>query len=419
MDFDVGGHKSIRRDDHLGATEQPLRDDSHMKPSPHDDSVCTALLVLSHGTIYGGYGCGATGMVTGEMCFNTSMTGYQEIITDPSYAGQIINFTAPHIGNVGVNEEDHEARHPQARGVVMANRPTAPSNYRSVSSLHDWLVRHEIVGIYGVDTRAITQDIRERGAVGALLCHDERGQFDKDALLQRARDVSSLKGEDWASRVARAEARVWQDGGVWHHGSGYEPHHTKGRFRVVAIDYGIKEALLRQLSAIGASITVVPPCASAQEILAHEPHGVFLSNGPGDPHATSRTSNGVIRELMAAGVPLFGVCLGHQLLALALGAKTEKMTLGHRGGNHPVRDERSGRVEITAQNHGFVVVEDSLPTGVTVTHRSLFDGTVEGIEIRGKPFFSVQHHPEASPGPHDAAHLFEEFASCMAAHHRL
>ena len=381
--------------------------------SSQDDSVSTALLVLSHGAIYCGYGCGATGMVTGEMCFNTSMTGYQEIITDPSYAGQIINFTAPHIGNVGVNEEDHEARHPQARGVVMANCPTAPSNYRASSSLQDWLALHGVVGIYGVDTRAITQDIRMRGAVGALLCHDEKGQFDKESLLQQARGLSSLKGEDWAIRVAREEERVWQDGGVWHHGSGYEPHQANGCFRVVAIDYGIKESLLRQLSAIGANVTVVPPTMSAREILAHEPHGVFLSNGPGDPSATSRTSNGVIRELMDAGIPLFGVCFGHQLLALALGAKTEKMTLGHRGGNHPVRDERSGRVEITAQNHGFVVVENSLPADVTVTHRSLFDGTIEGIEVQGKPFFSVQHHPEASPGPHDAAHLFAEFASCM------
>lgn len=381
----------------------------------------SAVLVLAHGSVYWGYGCGAEGLASGEICFNTSMTGYQEIMTDPSYAGQIINFTAPHIGNVGVNGEDEEAATPQAKGVVMTACPTEPSNYRASYSLDEWLSHHGIVGIYGVDTRAITQEIRIRGAVGAVLYHGiaDTITIKEDELLKQAGAIQSLQGKDLAKDVG--SHRTWQwdgaKGGLWSHGEGYGSLQKK-KFHVVAIDYGMKQALLRQLTAIGAEVTILSPQASMADIMSHKPDGVFLSNGPGDPEATAQMAVPVIQAVMKKNIPIFGVCLGHQLLAWAVGARTEKMALGHRGGNHPVRDEASGKIEITAQNHGFVVVDKNLPDHIIVTHRSLFDGSIEGIGDKKGSFFSVQHHPEASPGPHDAAHLFHHFADMMSNHQK-
>lgn len=382
-----------------------------------DTSKATGLLVLSHGSYYWGYGCGAQGETQGEICFNTSVTGYQEIITDPSYAGQIINFTMPHIGNVGVNDEDFEALLPQAKGVVMNAKPTAPSNYRSELSFHEWLERFGIIGLYGIDTRALTQDIRSHGGVGAILCHTPSGNIDLRFFLEQARTIASLEGIELTQKVGARKGQKWQShkGGLWSPKDGYGSL-QKSRFHVVAIDYGMKHALSRQLTAIGAEVTLVPPFAHLDDILSLEPDGVFLSNGPGDPHATSRFASATICGVIEKNIPLFGVCLGHQLLALALGAKTKKMTLGHRGGNHPVRVMHNGRVEITSQNHGFVVEDDNLPSCLEVTHRSLFDGSIEGIRLKDKPIFAVQYHPEASPGPHDASYLFGEFARDMREH---
>ena len=374
----------------------------------------TAALVLADGTVFWGQGIGATASVVGELCFNTSITGYQEIVTDPSYAGQIITFTFPHIGNVGANAEDIETLIPAARGVVLREAITAPSNHRAGQHLDDWLRTCGLPGITGVDTRRLTRRIRDSGAPNAALCHAGTGDLDIAALRAQATAWPGLAGMDLAREVSCRETYEWRET-RWRLGEGYgrlnaEKHH------VVAIDFGAKRNIFRCLAAAGCAVTVVPAGTSAEEVLAHKPDGIFLSNGPGDPAATGVYAVPMIRALVESGLPLFGICLGHQLLALALGARTEKMHLGHRGANHPVKDLATRKVEITSQNHGFVVVADSLPAGVAPTHVSLFDGTLEGLRVEGKPVFSVQYHPEASPGPEDSHYLFDRFVQTMESH---
>ena len=371
-----------------------------------------AVLVLADGTVFWGRGLGAATRKTGEVCFNTSMTGYQEILTDPSYAGQIITFTFPHIGNVGTNGEDIETLTPAARGCVLRADITAPSNFRSHQHLDAWLRGHDLPGIAGVDTRALTRRIRDLGAPNGVLVHAPDGAIDLGATLDAARDWPGLEGMDLAIEVTTRQAYRW-DETRWRLGTGYGRLENP-RFKVVAIDYGAKRNILRCLADAGCDVTVVPATASAAEILAHRPDGVFLSNGPGDPAATGRHAVPVIRALMATGLPIFGICLGHQLMALALGARTFKLERGHRGANHPVQDLETRKVEITSQNHGFAVDPATLPAGVRVTHVSLFDGTNEGLAVDGKPFFSVQYHPEASPGPEDSHYRFDRFAAAMA-----
>ena len=375
----------------------------------------TAVLVLGDGTLFWGRGLGASGHAVGEVCFNTSMTGYQEILTDPSYAGQIITFTFPHIGNVGTNDEDIESTIPAARGLVLHLDITEPSNWRATRHLDDWLKRRDLVGISGIDTRRLTRRIRDAGAPNGMLAHDPNGRFDVPALRAEANAWPGLEGMDLAIEVSCRQSYTW-DETEWSLGGGYGRLQAP-KYRVVAVDYGIKRNILRCLASAGCAVTVVPATASAADILRHRPDGVFLSNGPGDPVAPGKYAVPVIQEMIAAGMPIFGICLGHQILALALGAKTEKMHLGHRGGNQPVKDLETGKVEITSQNHGFVVATDSLPPGVTQTHISLFDGSLEGIKVEGKPVFSVQYHPEASPGPIDSHYLFERFIALMAARH--
>jgi carbamoyl-phosphate synthase small subunit len=371
----------------------------------------TAALVLADGTIFWGRGIGAAGTVVGEVCFNTSMTGYQEILTDPSYAGQIITFTFPHIGNVGTNEEDIETSTPAARGLVLRADITDPANFRSTKHLDGWLKSYNLVGISGIDTRALTRRIRDLGAPNGTLCHAPDGKFDLDALRAKAMTWPGLEGMDLALEVTCRQMYTW-DQTRWALGKGYGKLENP-KFKVVAVDYGAKRNILRCLSNAGCAVTVVPATATAEDILRHKPDGVFLSNGPGDPAATGEYAVPVLKELLQKDVPIFGICLGHQLLSLALGAKTEKLDRGHRGANHPVKDLQTGKVEITSQNHGFVVVPESLPKDVEVTHVSLFDGTNEGIRHRSKPAFSVQYHPEASPGPEDSHYLFDRFVEMM------
>ena len=374
----------------------------------------TALLVLADGTVVEGAGIGATGEASGEVCFNTSMTGYQEILTDPSYAGQVVTFTFPHIGNVGTNDEDVEATEIKtagACGIVLAASVTEPANWRSTRSLDAWLRARGIIGITGVDTRALTVLIREGGMPNAVIAHDPGGLFDRDALLTRASGMAAMEGLDLVPMVTRSVNGDWQEG-LWELGRG----HAKiegGRFHVVAIDYGIKVNILRLLRRAGCRVTIVPATASATEILALQPDGVFLSNGPGDPAATGAYAAPVIREILDRKVPTFGICLGHQLLGLALGGKTLKMHQGHHGANHPVRDNTTGKVEIVSMNHGFAVDPASLPAHAEQTHVSLFDGTNCGISLTDRPAFSVQYHPEASPGPRDSLYLFERFVRLM------
>lgn len=374
---------------------------------------CDAVLALSDGTLFWGRGVGAKGASVGEVCFNTSMTGYQEIITDPSYAGQIITFTFPHIGNVGVNNEDIETATPAARGVVLRTDPTNPSSWRALQPLGDWLRSMGLIGITGIDTRRLTRRIRDLGPPKGCLAYDPEGRLDMAALVARARDWPGLEGMDLAKEVSCRQTYSWEET-EWRLGQGYG-RQTAPKRHVVAIDYGAKRNILRLLAEHGCRVTVVPATATAEDILRHEPDGVFLSNGPGDPAATGMYAVPVVRELIETGKPIFGICLGHQILALALGGRTRKMPIGHRGANHPVKELRSGKVEITSQNHGFVVVPESLPANVRQTHVSLFDGSNEGLEVEGKPIFSVQHHPEASPGPKDANHLFERFVREMEA----
>ena len=368
----------------------------------------TAALVLEDGSVFWGRGIGREGNTVGELCFNTSMTGYQEILTDPSYAGQIITFTTPHIGNVGTNAEDVETITPAARGCVLREDVTEPSNWRAQQGLHAWLLSHGLVGLCGADTRQLTRRVRDLGAPKAVVAHAPDGQFDLPALLEQARAWSGLAGLDLAKEVTCRQSYDWRET-AWRLGAGYGAL-SEPRFRVVAMDFGAKRNILRCLAELGCDVTVVPAETTAEEILARQPDGIFLSNGPGDPAATGVYAVPTIKALLdQPSLPIFGICLGHQLLALALGATTEKMHLGHRGANHPVKELASGRVEITSQNHGFVVKDDSLPSGVTTTHVSLFDGSNEGLSLDGRPVFSVQHHPEASPGPQDSHYLFERF----------
>jgi len=374
----------------------------------------TAVLVLADGTVIPGRGAGATGAAVGEVCFNTAMTGYQEILTDPSYAGQIITFTFPHIGNVGANAEDVETAGGAARGLVLREAITPPSNYRAQGTLDAWLESRGLIAITGVDTRALTRRIRLGGAPNGVVCHAPDGRFDIDALLAKARAWPGLEGMDLAKDVSCTQSYAWSQT-RWSIAAGYGKQDAP-RGHVVVVDFGVKQNILRCLASAGAHITVVPATATAEDILAHRPDGVFLSNGPGDPAATGVYAVPMIRGVLAAGLPLFGICLGHQMLALALGASTSKMHQGHRGANHPVKELATGKVEITSMNHGFVVDIDSLPEGVTATHVSLFDGTLCGLEIAGKPVFSVQQHPEASPGPQDSYYLFERFMGMIADH---
>ncbi|WP_259782136.1 glutamine-hydrolyzing carbamoyl-phosphate synthase small subunit [Aestuariispira ectoiniformans] len=371
----------------------------------------TAVVVLADGSVFWGRGVGAAVTTVGEVCFNTSMTGYQEIMTDPSYAGQIITFTFPHVGNVGTNPEDVETTTPAARGCILREDITEPSNFRATQHLDDWLKAQNLPGISGVDTRQLTQRIRNEGAPNGVLCHAPDGKFDLPALLKMAQNWPGLEGMDLAKDVSCTQTYDW-DETLWKLGEGYGKL-TDPEFHVVAVDFGVKRNILRNLASLGCKVTVVPATATAEDILRHEPDGVFLSNGPGDPAATGVYAVPMIRDILASGKPLFGICLGHQMLSLALGAKTTKMHLGHRGANHPIKDLTTNKVEITSQNHGFVVDKESLPDGVEGTHFSLFDGSLAGIRVKGKPVFSVQYHPEASPGPQDSHYLFQRFVDLM------
>jgi carbamoyl-phosphate synthase small subunit len=378
------------------------------------DPKPTALLVLADGTVLEGVGFGSTGHAVGEVCFNTAMSGYQEILTDPSYAGQIITFTFPHIGNVGTNEDDIEtvnlAATPGARGVVLHTAITAPSNYRATRHLDQWLKNRGVIGLSGIDTRALTALVREQGMPNAVIAHEPSGRFDLAALKREAREWPGLLGMDLVPMVTTAQRFTW-DETPWQWGEGYGTRRD-GEFHVVAVDYGIKRNILRQLAGNGCRLTVVPAQTSAADILALRPDGIFLSNGPGDPAATGEYAVPVIRTLIDK-LPVFGICLGHQMLALAVGAKTVKMHQGHHGANHPVKDLLTGKVEITSMNHGFAVDGTTLPAIAIETHVSLFDGSNCGLALKDKPVFSVQYHPEASPGPRDSHYLFKRFVAQM------
>jgi carbamoyl-phosphate synthase small subunit len=380
-------------------------------------SGATGVLVLADGTVLSGIGVGATGSALGEVVFNTSMTGYQEILTDPSYMSQILAFTFPHIGNVGVNLEDveqiGEAPERAARGVILRDVPTDPANWRATGGLDAWMKSRGVIGLAGVDTRALTQLIREKGAPHAVIAHDPDGQFDLEALTAQARDWKGLVGLDLAKDASTTQAFEWTEG-AWEWPTGYAQPEA-GDTSVVVVDYGVKRNILRALASTGVKITVVPASTTAEEILARNPNGVVLSNGPGDPAATGEYAVPEIRKLLDSGKPLMGICLGHQMLAIALGAKTLKMEQGHHGANHPVKDLTTGKVEIVSMNHEFSVDRDSLPEAVVETHVSLFDGTNCGIALKDKPVFSVQHHPEASSGPTDSLYLFKRFVDSMRA----
>ena len=382
-----------------------MAEDPHARPP----EGATGVLVLADGSILWGKGFGAEGSAVGELCFNTAMTGYQEVMTDPSYAGQIVTFTFPHIGNVGANAEDIEAINAHALGCIVREDVTDPSNFRATQRFDGWLRNNGRIGLAGVDTRALTRAIRIHGAPNGVIAHSEKGVFDIPALLEQARSWPGLEGMDLAKEVSSTQSYAWDDG-LWTLGEGYATHagNPEGP-HVVAIDYGLKRNILRNLIAAGARVTVVPATATFDEVMAHRPDGVFLSNGPGDPAATGEYAVPVIRKLLEAGKPIFGICLGHQMLGIAVGAKTYKMHQGHHGANHPVKRTSDGAVEITSMNHGFAVDAGSLPANAKATHVSLFDGSLAGLELTDANAFSVQYHPEASPGPQDSHYLFERF----------
>jgi len=377
----------------------------------------TAVLVLADGTVIEGFGLGATGTSAGEVCFNTSMTGYQEILTDPSYAGQIVTFTFPHIGNVGVNDEDIEtvdmAADTGVRGVIVHAAITNPSNYRATHDLDTWLKARGIVGMSGLDTRALTVLIRDQGMPNAVICHEPGGSFDLDALKRQAQALPPMQGQDLVPLVTGNRSYDWGEA-RWKWGKGFGTGDAEPRFHVVALDYGAKRNILRLLTERGCKVTVLPPTASADEVMALKPDGVFLANGPGDPAATGDYALPTIRAVLDARIPTFGICLGHQMLGLAIGASTTKMKQGHHGANHPVKEQATGKVEIVSMNHGFAVDAGTLPANAEETHVSLFDGSNCGLRLTDRPAFSVQHHPEASPGPQDSHYLFDRFVAMMA-----
>ncbi len=375
-------------------------------------SFSPGILVLDNKSIFKGIGIGHQGIATGEVCFNTSITGYQEIISDPSYAGQIINFTFPHIGNVGTNNDDYESNKIWTRGVIFNSEITNPSNYRSLKHLDLWLKKHKIVGITGLDTRSLTNYIRDKGAPKGTISNNKRGIFNIKKLISTTIKWPGLNGMDLAKEVSTKKKFLWNGYKTWTKENGYKKNNKKN-FKIVAIDYGIKKNILRYFSNFNCNVQVVPCNLEANKILELNPHGVFLSNGPGDPAATGKYAINIIQNLIKKDIPIFGICLGHQLLALALKAKTKKMKLGHRGANHPVKNLINSKVEITSQNHGFEVVKESLPKNVEMTHRSLFDNSVEGIRLKGKPVFSVQYHPESNPGPQDSQYLFDQFINLV------
>jgi carbamoyl-phosphate synthase small subunit len=391
---------------------EPAKNPREMGPTRSRRRI-TGALVLADGTVFEGQGFGASGSAAGEVCFNTAMSGYQEILSDPSYAAQIICFTFPHIGNVGTNGDDIETVTPAARGLIVKAAVTEPSNYRNGQHLDIWLKKNNIVALGGIDTRRLTRFIRENGMPNGVIAHSPTGDFDIDALKRQAKEWPGLEGMDLARDVTARQ--VWSlEEARWAWGNGYKPA-TTTRFNVVVIDYGVKRNILRSLNSIGAKLTVVPASTSFEDIQRLKPDGVVLSNGPGDPAATGVYAGPVIRKVVDSGMPVFGICLGHQMLALALGATTKKMRQGHHGANHPVKDLTTGKVEIVSMNHGFTVDTATLPEGVTETHISLFDGTNCGIALEGRPVFSVQYHPEASPGPQDSQYLFDRFAKAMEA----
>ena len=379
------------------------------KNSSHKISqIHTGILVLEDKTVFKGVGIGYQGMATGEVCFNTSLTGYQEIISDPSYAGQIINFTFPHIGNVGTNKEDLESDKVWTKGVIFNSEITSPSNYRSFANLDLWLKKNKIVGITGLDTRGLTHFIRDNGAPKGTISFSKKGNFNISKLTNLTSKWSGLKNLDLAEQVTTKKNYIWSGFKTWKKETGYLKN-KKDSLHVVAIDYGIKKNILRYFSDLNCKVTVVSCKTSTKDILKLKPSGIFLSNGPGDPAATGKYAIGIIKELIKNNLPIFGICLGHQILALTLGAKTKKMKLGHRGANHPVKNLIKDNVEITSQNHGFEIIRESLPKNIEITHKSLFDNCIEGIRLRNKPIFSVQYHPESNPGPQDSIYLFQEF----------
>lgn len=385
--------------------------------APWTSKKPTAVLVLADGTVIEGIGIGATGKVTAEVCFNTSLTGYQEILTDPSYLGQIVTFTFPHIGNIGTNEDDIEDLTPAARhgavGVIFKADITEPSNYRAAKHLDEWLKSRGVIGLSGIDTRALTAWIRENGAPNAVIAHDPNGVFDIEALKAEARAWSGIEGLDLAKEATSGQSSQWtQTPWVWNEGYG-ESNPDEAKYHIVCVDYGVKRNILRLFAGLDCKVTIVPAQTSAEDIMALNPDGVFLSNGPGDPAATGDYAVPMIQQVLDKDIPTFGICLGHQMLGLALGATTVKMHQGHHGGNHPVKDHTTGKVEIVSMNHGFAVDANTLPEGVEETHVSLFDGSNCGLRVSGKPIFSVQHHPEASPGPQDSHYLFRRFINMV------
>ena len=376
--------------------------------STKNSKFTPGVLVLENRQIFKGIGIGYEGTATGEVCFNTSITGYQEIISDPSYSGQIINFTFPHIGNVGTNKEDHESDKVWTKGVIFNSEITNPSNYRSLKNLDLWLKKNKIVGLTGLDTRSLTNFIRDKGAPKGTISNNKKGNFNLKKLINISTKWPGLNGLDLAKNVTTQKKYIWSGFKTWNKKKGFEKNKNKN-FKIVAIDYGIKKNILRYFSNFKCDVLVVPCQTSAEQILKLKPDGVFLSNGPGDPAATGKYAIKIIQNLIKSNIPIFGICLGHQLLALALKAKTKKMKIGHRGANHPVKNLINDRVEITSQNHGFEVVKKSLPKNIEMTHKSLFDNSVEGIKLKNKPVFSVQYHPESNPGPQDSHYLFNQF----------